>query len=173
MRLVVALEDCAATDALGTLLARTLPATGPQVVYLEGELGAGKTSLARALLRGLGVAGPVRSPTYTLLERYPLAGGGEAAHLDLYRIVDAGELDFLGLDDLASARLWLVEWPQRGRGGLPAASLHIDLQTVGGGRRAGLLAADPAGAAWLARLQAAAGTTGLVVETAPEPSPRT
>ena len=77
-------------------LARTRPAQA--VVHLHGDLGAGKSTLARALLRALGVHGAIRSPTYTLVERYPLADGGEAWHLDLYRIGDAGELEFLGLD---------------------------------------------------------------------------
>ena len=95
-------------------LAGALAASQPPVavVHLHGDLGAGKSTLARAWLRALGVTGPVRSPTYTLVERYPLQTGGEALHLDLYRIGDAGELEFLGLDD-ADARLWLVEWPER------------------------------------------------------------
>ena len=110
------LPDTEATDALGRALAATQP---PQaVVYLHGDLGAGKSTLARAWLRALGVEGPIRSPTYTLVERYPIPGG-EALHLDLYRIGGAGELEFLGLDE-AGAALWLVEWPERGAGALPA-----------------------------------------------------
>ena len=91
------LPDAEATAALAAALAATAPPGA--VVHLEGDLGAGKSTLARAWLRALGVTGPVRSPTYTLVERYPLATGGEALHLDLYRIGDAGELEFLGLDD--------------------------------------------------------------------------
>lgn len=140
-----------ATDRLGEALAATRPATA--VVHLRGELGAGKSSLARAMLRALGVTGPVRSPTYTLVERYPLAAGGEALHLDLYRIGDPGELEFLGLDD-ADARLWLVEWPDRGRGALPAPDLVLSLAVEAAGRRCGLAAASPAGEAWLAVLEA-------------------
>ena len=83
------LPDADATDALGAALARTRPAFA--VVHLQGDLGAGKSTLARALLRALGVEGAIRSPTYTLVERYPLPGGGEALHLDLYRIAAAGE----------------------------------------------------------------------------------
>ena len=90
------LEDAEATNALGAALARTRPPRG--VLHLHGDLGAGKSTLARALLRELGVTGAIRSPTYTLVERYPLAAGGEAWHLDLYRIGDGGELEFLGLD---------------------------------------------------------------------------
>src|SRR5690606_23813270 len=106
-------------------------------------LGAGKSTLARAWLRALGVEGPIRSPTYTLGERYPVPGG-EALHLDLYRIGGGGELEFLGLDD-ADAALWLVEWPERGAGGLPPADLQVDLSVKGGGRSVGIRATGPAG----------------------------
>ena len=110
------LADSDATELLGQWLAATRP---PQaLIELRGDLGAGKSTTARALLRALGVQGAIRSPTYTLVERYPLASGGEAWHLDLYRIGQAGELDFLGLDE-GSAVLWLVEWPERGAGALP------------------------------------------------------
>jgi tRNA threonylcarbamoyl adenosine modification protein YjeE len=148
------LADPAATDALAGALARTAPTTA--VVHLHGDLGAGKSSLARAWLRALGVAGPVPSPTYTLVERYALPTG-EALHLDLYRIGDPGELEFLGLDGEA-ARLWLVEWPERGQGALPAADLLIQLAVSGAGRQARLLAASPAGADWLRRWAATAGS---------------
>jgi tRNA threonylcarbamoyladenosine biosynthesis protein TsaE len=146
------LPDPAATDALGAALAQTRP--GHAVVALEGDLGAGKSSLARACLRALGVTGAVRSPTYTLVERYPLAAGGEALHMDLYRIGDAAELEFLGLDDM-DARLWLVEWPDRGRGGLPPVDLRIALAVTGAGRRAVLEACTQAGGGWLERLKGA------------------
>jgi tRNA threonylcarbamoyladenosine biosynthesis protein TsaE len=146
----VFLPDADATEALGAALARTRPARA--VVYLEGDLGAGKSTLARALLRALGVAGAIRSPTYTLVERYPVPGG-EAAHLDLYRLAAASELDFLGLDELsAEAGLWLVEWPDRGEGGLPAPDLRLQLSVEGAGRRIRLQPASPAGEAWLAQV---------------------
>ena len=112
------LQDAVATEALGRLLAQTQPATA--IVYLQGDLGAGKSTLARAWLRALGVTGAIRSPTYTLVEHYPLASGANALHLDLYRIAAADELEFLALDD-AGAGLWLVEWPERGGTVLPAA----------------------------------------------------
>ncbi len=143
------LSDSEATEELGAALAKTRPANA--VVFLHGDLGAGKSTLARALLRVLGVQGAIRSPTYTLIERYPLADG-EAWHLDLYRIGDAGELDFLGLDE-GSANLWLVEWAEKGRGGLPAPDLRIALAVDGGGRDARLQALSPSGEGWLARLQ--------------------
>lgn len=145
------LADAVATERLGRALAAIRPASA--VVYLRGELGAGKSSLARALLRALGVRGAIRSPTYTLVERYPLAAGGEAWHLDLYRIADVGELEFLGLDS-DEAVLWLVEWPERAAGGLPAADLDIALGIEGLGRRAELVAGSPAGQQWLATLVA-------------------
>ena len=148
------LSDSAHTDRLGQALARSRP---PQaVVYLQGDLGAGKSTLARALLRDLGVQGAIRSPTYTLVERYPLADGGEAWHLDLYRIADPEELEYLGLDS-GDVSLWLVEWAERGRGGLPPPDMSIELEWHGDGRRAHLTAASEAGSAWLLRLANAKG----------------
>jgi tRNA threonylcarbamoyladenosine biosynthesis protein TsaE len=94
------------------------------------------------------VTGTIRSPTYTLVEPYALSAGGQALHLDLYRIGDPGELEFLGLDDDA-ARLWLVEWPERGAGALPAADLRMQLELAGSGRMATLSGATAVGQAWL------------------------
>lgn len=140
------LADPEATARLGTALAATRPPHA--VVHLLGDLGAGKSSLARGLLRALGVEGTVRSPTYTLVERYPLAAGGEAWHLDLYRIGDAGELEYLGLDG-DDATLWLVEWPDRGRGALPPPDLLVRLEIDGSGRRAELEGVSRAGGSWV------------------------
>jgi len=151
------LPDAAATDRLGQTLAQTRPS--PAVVHLHGDLGAGKSTLARALLRALGVQGTIRSPTYTLIERYPLPAG-EAWHLDLYRIGDAGELDFLGLDE-ATADLWLVEWPERGGGALPPLDLLVALEMQGQGRQARLQAHSLAGQDWLARVAQSGHLQGL------------
>ena len=140
------LADADATATLGARLARNLPQHA--VVHLHGDLGAGKSTLARALLRALGVTGTIRSPTYTLVEQYPLAQGGTALHLDLYRIGDPGELEFLGLDE-ESARLWLVEWPERGAGGLPAPDLRVQLAVAGEGRLARIESGSSAGEAWI------------------------
>ncbi len=140
------LADAEATESLGAALAATHPS--PAVVHLHGDLGAGKSTLARALLRALGVQGAIRSPTYTLVERYPLVDGGEAWHLDLYRIGDAGELEFLGLDG-AEPTLWLVEWPERGTGALPVADLRVELAIDGAGRRVRLVPGTAAGQAWV------------------------
>ncbi|CAN5162745.1 tRNA (adenosine(37)-N6)-threonylcarbamoyltransferase complex ATPase subunit type 1 TsaE [soil metagenome] len=145
------LADPAASAALGAALAATLPARA--VVYLRGDLGAGKSCLARAMLQSLGVTGPIKSPTDTLVERYPV-GGGEAVHMDLYRIANGSELEFLGLDAVADARLWLVEWPERGCNALPAADLEIALAVAGSGRAARIKAASPVGARWLLDLSA-------------------
>jgi tRNA threonylcarbamoyladenosine biosynthesis protein TsaE len=143
------LEDTAATERLGAALARSRPPRA--VVHLQGDLGAGKSTLARALLRRLGVTGVIRSPTYTLVERYLLPEGGEALHLDLYRIGDAAELEFLGIDP-GDGSLWLVEWPERGGASLPPADLQIALAIAGQGRVAEVTARAPEGRRWLDRL---------------------
>lgn len=154
-----ALADADATAALGAALAATAPERA--ILHLQGDLGAGKTTLARGLLRALGVTGAVRSPTYTLVERYDTAHG-RILHLDLYRIAAAAELDFLGLDsEQAEARLWLVEWPERGAGHLPPADLVLDLALSGDGRTARLEPRSAIGRRWLAAL----GATPLAPES--------
>ncbi|MBY6203583.1 tRNA (adenosine(37)-N6)-threonylcarbamoyltransferase complex ATPase subunit type 1 TsaE [Halomonas denitrificans] len=112
--------------ALGETLATRL-APGVQV-WLSGDLGAGKTTLVRGVLRGLGYQGRVKSPTYGLVESYDLTDV-TVHHLDLYRLTDPEELDFLGLDDLIGAdSLLLVEWPERGRGMLREADVRISIE---------------------------------------------
>ena len=150
------LADADATARFAEKLADTAPV--PAVAHLHGDLGAGKSTLARAWLRALGVSGAIRSPTYTLVEHYPLPAG-EALHLDLYRIGDGAELEFLGLDDVDAA-LWLVEWPERGEGNLPPADLRIALAIEGEGRRCELQPGTPTGQSWLDRLRAVAGVCG-------------
>lgn len=145
------LPDPEATERLAQALAATRPTRA--VVHLQGDLGAGKSTVARALLRALGVTGAIRSPTYTLVEGYPLRDGGEALHLDLYRIADGGELEFLGLDD-SDATLWLIEWPERGADTLSPPDLRIALAIEGDGRRCELIALGPAGQAWIEALPA-------------------
>jgi tRNA threonylcarbamoyladenosine biosynthesis protein TsaE len=153
------LPDAVATDALGEALAHTQPAAA--IVHLDGDLGAGKSTLARAWLRALGVSGAIRSPTYTLVEHYALANGTKALHLDLYRIAGGGELEYLALDD-AGADLWLVEWPDRGGDALPPADLSIGLAVDGAGRGVVLAAGSSDGAAWLDRL-AGTGVCGALL----------
>jgi len=126
------LPDEAATIELGQRLAARLH--GGLVVYLHGDLGAGKTTFARAFLRALGVGERVKSPTYSLIEGYDLEGR-RAFHLDLYRIADPGELEWLGLDSLAEpGAIVLVEWPERGTGALPPVDLEIRFRHEGPGR---------------------------------------
>ena len=118
--------DEAQTRALGARLGAALGRD--TIVYLEGDLGAGKTTLARAMIQARAPGVRVKSPTYTLVESYALAGF-TLHHLDLYRIVDAGELEFLGLADLLQdGGSLLVEWPERGASALPAADLVIRLR---------------------------------------------
>ena len=91
----------------------------PLVIWLEGDLGAGKTAFARALIHALGYSGRVKSPTYGLLEHYQLPGR-QVLHMDLYRIGDPGELEFLGIPDLLDENtILLIEWPERGEGWIP------------------------------------------------------
>ncbi len=131
------LPDATATEALGAALAPALRGGG--CVWLSGELGTGKTTLVRALLRALGHEGAVRSPTYALVEPYEI-GGLEIYHLDLYRIADPEELEFLGLRDwLLPGNLILVEWPERAGGLLPAADLHLHLEHADAARRVRLV----------------------------------
>ncbi len=147
---VFLLPDEASQTAFGTRLAALLPAQC--VLYLDGDLGTGKTTLARGILRGLGHRGPARSPTYTLLESYE-PGGRRVHHLDLYRLADPGELDYLGLRDLlADPALWLIEWPDRGAGSLPAPDLWIGLDYLPDGRRLTLSPRTPAAAALVAAI---------------------
>jgi tRNA threonylcarbamoyladenosine biosynthesis protein TsaE len=153
--LALTLPDEAATVALARRIAPALVQGG--VVYLRGELGAGKTTFARALLRALGVGERVKSPTYTLLERYHV-DGHPAFHLDLYRIAGAGELEWLGLDELeAPDAIVLIEWPERGAGALPHADLEVALEHAGAGRTVRLTRLSARAAGWLAVANPAAG----------------
>ena len=128
------LADAEATAALGARLGRCL--VPGLVVYLEGELGAGKTTLVRGLLHGLGYTGAVTSPTYTLVEPYAVAER-HIAHFDLYRLADPEELEFLGLRDyLDGETVCLVEWPDKGAEVVPAPDLRLVLTYRDGGREA-------------------------------------
>ena len=127
---------------LGGVLFGALTETGTAraqalLVTLRGDLGTGKTTLVRGLLRGRGYQGPVRSPTFTLVEPYDTSDG-RVYHLDLYRLGDGEELEYLGLRDmLAETALLLVEWPERGAGWLPEPALQIELFHAPGGTDAG------------------------------------
>ena len=141
------------TLALGAAAARSLPpATDLFVAELTGDLGAGKTTFARGLLQALGVTRPVRSPSYGLMELYDVAGR-QVLHLDLYRLRDPDELENLGLRDYhLPGSLWLVEWPERGRGHLPAADVQLAFSPGADGHAVDLTPRSRAGEEWLARL---------------------
>ena len=151
--------DCTeeqATERLGASLAAAVESAeqGPILVTFAGELGAGKTTLVRAILRGLGHAGPVPSPTYMLLEPYELAGWN-VAHLDFYRLKSADELENLGVRDwLAGRRLVLVEWPENAAGGLPTPDLRVVMRLADGARAVELSTSTASGRALLATTRA-------------------
>ncbi len=122
----------AATVQFGERLGRTLldKFRGSALVLLQGELGAGKTTLVRGILRSIGHLGVVKSPTYTLLEPYSL-GGQDAYHFDLYRINDPEELLFVGFDEIIDGPgLKIIEWPERAEGWLPREQAVVKLEVT-------------------------------------------
>jgi tRNA threonylcarbamoyladenosine biosynthesis protein TsaE len=123
------------------------------LLFLRGDLGAGKTTLTRGLLRGFGHGGAVKSPTYTLIEPYDL-GGRRVYHLDLYRVGDPGELEYLGLRELlAEPAVILIEWPERGGGWLPEPDLDIRIAYRRPGREVVLEAFSAVGRSILAQME--------------------
>ena len=132
-RLDIELPDADATEAFGARLAGCC--RGGLLVYLSGDLGAGKTTLVRGLVRALGYAGSVKSPTYTLVESYRTPTL-VLHHFDLYRLSDPEELEWLGIRDLLGGdAVCLIEWPERGAGVLPRPDLQLVLAYAGQGRR--------------------------------------
>lgn len=120
------------TEALGALLWQILPSKS--LIFLNGDLGAGKTTLMRGLVRAAGHQGAVKSPTYALVEEYELLGR-RIFHFDLYRLADPEELLWMGIEDyLAQSALCCIEWPSKGLGILPKADLELNLQIVGDSR---------------------------------------
>lgn len=152
--ITVYLPDDTATQALGAALARALQPG--LVVYLQGDLGAGKTALTRALLHAAGHTGPVKSPTYTLSEPYRIVLDGRDVnliHYDLYRMGSPEEfLDAGFRDDFDGDNVCIVEWPEKGEPVLPPPDVRISLAVSGVGREVELQALSPLGLLCLERL---------------------
>ncbi|SDZ98862.1 tRNA threonylcarbamoyladenosine biosynthesis protein TsaE [Thiothrix caldifontis] len=125
-------DDETAMLAIGAAIAQRFPSGG--LITLHGDLGAGKTTLVRGLLRALGHTGNVKSPTYTLVEPYHL-GGRDIFHFDLYRLAEPEELEYMGIRDyLRPDALCLVEWPEKSAGILPKADIRIHIRHCGNAR---------------------------------------
>ncbi|MGE8067400.1 tRNA (adenosine(37)-N6)-threonylcarbamoyltransferase complex ATPase subunit type 1 TsaE [Pseudomonas sp. NPDC089569] len=144
------LADEEAMTAFGVRIAQTTKGHG--LIFLQGDLGAGKTTLSRGIIRGLGHVGAVKSPTFTLVEPYEI-GEIRAFHFDLYRLVDPEELEFLGIRDyFEDDALCLIEWPDKGAGFLPKADLTITISPQDSGRSLNILSQGSRGEAWCAAL---------------------
>ena len=146
------LPDESATLELGSRLA----ARGSEhaIVFLQGDLGAGKTTLVRGWLRGLGYQGRVKSPTYTLVEPYEIEDRA-VFHFDLYRLADPEELEYLGVDELDRPNtIVLIEWPQRGAGVLPKATLTLQLAHHAQGRELTAIPHTSEAEQWVGRVEA-------------------
>ena len=141
------------TEQLGRILAGLVKENGQGlVVFLEGDLGMGKTTLSRGIMRGLGHEGAVKSPTYTIVEPYEHLDP-PAYHFDLYRLGDAEELEYMGIRDyFQGLNLCVIEWPERGLGILPEPDLLVTLGKNGDGRLARVSAPTNRGSSLLARI---------------------
>jgi len=126
----ISLPDLATTAKLGTALASVL--RPGDTVLLQGDLGMGKTTLARAVIEALTGIADAPSPTYTIVQTYPLEGGDELWHADLYRIEDEGELEEIGLEDAFDDAICLVEWPDRLGAACPVDHLEVDISAEPG-----------------------------------------
>ncbi|WP_143870334.1 tRNA (adenosine(37)-N6)-threonylcarbamoyltransferase complex ATPase subunit type 1 TsaE [Catenovulum sediminis] len=125
MQYEIELTDAEKTVQFGRKLSTAVEA--PLVIYLEGDLGAGKTTFSRGLIQGLGFSGNVKSPTYTLVEPYELHNLN-VYHFDLYRLADPQELDFIGIEEYFSENnIVIIEWPEKGAGWLAQADLMVNM----------------------------------------------
>jgi tRNA threonylcarbamoyladenosine biosynthesis protein TsaE len=142
------------TEAFGGRLAAARPAGNALgIIYLNGDLGAGKTTFARGFLNGCGVRGPVKSPTYTLVEVYETPTVS-LVHLDLYRLLDPEELEPLGLREFACpGYLWLIEWPDRGKGRLPSPDVSVSLSGEPDGHEINVTGTSALGESWLSLVE--------------------
>ena len=148
------LADETATLALGERLGGLMSALPGGTIFLEGDLGAGKTTFTRGVLQSFGHTGAVKSPTYTLVEGYEFAQR-TVYHFDLYRLGDPEELEYMGIRDYFGETRWcLLEWPGRGAGFLPVPDLVLALVVHEGGRLVKLEAHTPGGEVLLAALEA-------------------
>ena len=144
------LADEQAMSDFGARIARVTRGHG--LIFLEGNLGMGKTTLSRGIIRGLGHVGAVKSPTFTLVEPYEI-GDIRAFHFDLYRLVDPEELEFLGIRDyFEDDALCMIEWPDKGAGFLPKPDLTITISPQDSGRSLKILSQGSRGDAWCAAL---------------------
>jgi tRNA threonylcarbamoyladenosine biosynthesis protein TsaE len=152
--LTYALATAEDTERMGAALASALPDMARRfaVVHLQGELGAGKTTLVRGFLRARGVQGRVRSPTYALVEPHE-EPNHTYVHVDLYRLQGPVDVAGLGLGDyLLAGHVLLIEWPERGGVALPVPDLHIDLGYAGDGREVRLRGQGALWAGWRSNL---------------------
>ncbi|MCF2856901.1 tRNA (adenosine(37)-N6)-threonylcarbamoyltransferase complex ATPase subunit type 1 TsaE [Pseudoalteromonas sp. SMS1] len=148
--LQLSLADELATIALGKRFASSI--TEGAVFYMHGDLGAGKTTMTRGLVQGLGHVGNVKSPTYTLVEPYELSERA-VYHFDLYRLGDPEELEFMGIRDYFSANtVCIVEWPEKGQGYIPHPDIDVYLAYEGDARSVTLKAQSERGKQLLATI---------------------
>lgn len=139
------------TEQLAKQLASTCPVG--TVIYLYGDLGAGKSTFARAFIHALGYEGSVKSPTYTLLETYHLADDCDVLHMDLYRLADPEEVQYLAIDEYENkASVWLIEWPEKGLNFIPTADLHVTMSMLELGRRVDIQPQNAATIKWMTNL---------------------
>ena len=146
IQLTVTLEGERKMENFGAQLAAVIGTIDtPLLILMNGDLGAGKTTISRGILQGLGHQGAVKSPTYTLVEPYQL-DLGKIYHFDLYRLMDPEELEHIGFSDyLSEAKLCIIEWPEKGGSYIPQPDISIDISVYQSGRHVTLNSATESG----------------------------